>query len=483
MLVRLTLAVKNRRLQEYLERRLSLPDVRVECFTHPKDTWQKVVRSCGDVIVISKSFLLRPLDNGIALLNNLPENPTTIILNDGDSSEELARLTAAGADLALYSGISKKVLAETIEATLESRRQFFQKQQIGRKGVLPPKLVDFISDSEAMQVFITEVQQVVSGDSPILILGETGVGKEHLARAIHAESPRSNGPFIAVNAAAVPEQLLESELFGHAQGAFTGATRYHRGAFELAHGGAIFLDEIGEMPMHLQAKLLRVLQDYEIKPVGGEESVWVDVRVIAATSRDIEKEIILKNFRKDLYYRLSVLVLTIPPLRERKEDIPGLARRFVNELRHKINREVTRLSEDAIRALCNYEWAGNVRELMNVIERAVLICKTSEITLNDLPHVFQRSGFQIDQILPNGHAAPSAWMGKTLHEVKKEVIDAVEKLYLEMVLARTSGRIAEAAQISGIHPRGLYNKMKHLSLQKETYKQSNARQVGEIEKQ
>ena len=164
-----------------------------------------------------------------------------------------------------------------------------------------------------MRIFVDEVQQIVSSDSPILLTGETGVGKEHLARAIHAESHRSKGPFITVNTAAVPEQLLESELFGHEQGSFTGATRYRRGAFELAHGGTIFLDEIGEMPRQSQAKLLRILQDFEVRPLGSETSFWVDTRVIVATNRDLEKEIDRGDFRNDLYYRISVITLTIPP--------------------------------------------------------------------------------------------------------------------------------------------------------------------------
>lgn len=470
MLIRLTLAIKDKGLQRYLERKFSHPDVRVECFGHMRTAWQKVVRNCGDVIVISKSLLLRPIDNGIAFLNNLPENPTTIILHDSDSSEELAKLTAAGADVVLYSGISKRSLVEAIETTLDSRRQFVHKERFGRKGLLAPKINDFVLHSEVMRIFMNEVQQVIPSDSPILLLGETGVGKEHLAKAIHAESPRSTGPFITVNTAAVPEQLLESELFGHEQGAFTGATRYRRGAFELAHGGTIFLDEIGEMPLHLQAKLLRVLQDYEVRPVGGENPILIDVRVIAATNRDIENEIARKNFRKDLYYRLSVLVLTIPPLRHRKEDIPSLARRFINYYRHKIGREINRLSEQALQTLCNYEWPGNVRELMNVIERAMLLCKTDEITLNDLPHIFHKHISQIEQILPDGNFTPAAWMDKTLHEVKKEVIDKVEKLYLEMMLKKNHGRVGQAAQLAGIHPRGLYNKMKRLGLHKEDFK-------------
>jgi transcriptional regulator with PAS, ATPase and Fis domain len=320
-----------------------------------------------------------------------------------------------------------------------------------------------------MQLFMEEVHQVIPSDSPILLLGETGVGKEHLAKAIHAESPRSVGPFVSLNTAAMPENLLESELFGHEQGAFTGAIRYRRGAFELAHGGTIFLDEIGEMPLHLQAKLLRVLQDYEVRPVGGEKTIRLDVRVIASTNRSLEAEVARGNFRQDLYYRLSVLTLTIPPLRHRREDIPTMVRRFITFFRYKIGREINGLSDQALQALCNYDWPGNVRELMNVIERAMLLCKTDVINMAELPNVFHGN--------PAASAALSGvtwgaaeWLNKTLPELQKEVSAQVERLYLEMVLKKTGGRVAETARIAGIHPRGLYNKMKQAGLRKEAFK-------------
>jgi transcriptional regulator with PAS, ATPase and Fis domain len=321
-----------------------------------------------------------------------------------------------------------------------------------------------------MRIFMGEVQQVIPGFSPILILGETGVGKEHLAKVIHAESPRSMGPFIAVNTAALPEQLLESELFGHEQGAFTGAIRSRKGAFELAHGGTIYLDEIGDMPKHLQAKLLRVLQDYEVKPIGGERPILVDVRAIASTNHDLEKEVEEGNFRKDLYYRLSVVTLTIPPLRHRKEDIPVMARRFLNLYRHEIGREIDRLTEPVLEALSNYPWPGNVRELMNVIERAMLLCKTNEITMEDLPDVFKNKGKIASNSLFPENTFPEDWTEKPLPEIQKHVFDYVEKMYLERVLRKTQGRLNQTAQIAGIHPRGLYNKMKRYGLRKEDFK-------------
>ncbi len=471
MIIRLVLALDDRHLQKKLEKEFTGPDIQTEKYGHLKDAWQKVERSCGDVIIISESRLLQPVETGIANLNNLPENPVTIILHHSDSSEKMAQLTAAGADVVLSTGISHQSLVEAIDTTLESRRQFVQKESLARRGIISPRLGDFVMDSEVMRIFISEVQQIVQSDSPILITGETGVGKEHLAKAIHAESVRSNGPFVTVNTTAFPDQLLESELFGHEQGAFTGATRYRRGSFEQAHGGTLFLDEIGDMPLHLQAKLLRVLQDYEVKPLGSEKSIWVDIRVIAATNKDLEKEIEKGNFRLDLYYRLSVLSLTIPPLRERREDIPALSRRFINYNRYKLNKDPYRLSQDAIDVLCAYEWPGNTRELMNIIERAMLLSQHNEITLKDLPQIFHR-GINITSDIPD--IAPFLFVNgmknKTLPEILEAVRDHVEKKYIEMVLTETAGRVGRAAGKAGINQRGFYNKMKKYGLRKEDFK-------------
>ena len=470
MLIRMALAITDRSLQRHLAEKLSSSDVRIESFGHLRSAWQNVVRSGCDVITISEDLILCPADNGISILNELPENPTTVIIHGSDSAEEHAQLTAAGADVVLYAGISKKSMAEAIETTLDSRRQFILRKRFDRRGLTDPKIADFVSESQAMQIFMEEVLQVIPSDSPILLMGETGVGKEHLARAIHAESPRSGGPFVSVNMAAMPDQLLESELFGHEQGAFTGAIRYRRGAFELAHLGTIFLDETGEMPLHLQAKLLQVLQDYEVKPVGGETPIELDVRVIAATNNDLEKEIAQGNFRQDLYYRLSVLMLTIPPLRYRKEDIPALVRRFMAHFRYKIGREISGFSDQALQSLCNYAWPGNVRELMNVIERAILLSKTDEIGIDSLPNSFNSDNSGHAAIFPGMKSDAAEWLNKTLPEVQKEIMGQVERLYLEMALKKTRGRVDQTARIAGIHPRGLYNKMKRLGLRKQHFK-------------
>jgi len=470
VIIRVGLAVKESGLQGHLKRKLSDTDTRVETFSPPRSVWHKVLHSGCDVIIISAAFIIKPIDNGISILNELPENPTTVIIHESDSPEEHARLAAAGADVVLYAGISKMRIFQAIESALESRRQFIQRKRYDRRGISEPKITDFVTESQAMRIFMEDVHQVIPSDSPILLTGETGVGKEHLAKAIHAQSPRSVGPFISVNTAAMPEQLLESELFGHEQGAFTGAIRYRRGAFELAHGGTIFLDEIGEMPLHLQTKLLSILQDYEVKPIGGENTIELDVRVIAATNQNLEEAIAAGNFRQDLYYRLGVLMLTIPPLRDRKEDIPTMTRRFTTYFRYKIGREISGFSNKAMQALCNYDWPGNVRELMNVIERAMLLSKTDEIGMEELPNVFHGDASALATLMPNGNLGGTDWLQKTLPELQKEIMAQVERIYLERVLTKTGGRVGQAARIAGIHPRGLYSKMKQFNLDKEAFK-------------
>jgi DNA-binding NtrC family response regulator len=469
MLSKMVLAVKNLQLQKQLEEQIMLTDTQVEGIDHKKNVWYQVVQSCADIIIISDKLIPEPIESGVAILHALPEIPTLMILHESNSAEIQASYVTAGADSVLFSGIALGSLINAIEATAESRRQVLQHERFDQRGKIKPKITDFASSSEAMQIFMNEVQMVAPSDSLLLITGETGVGKEHLAKVIHAESPRATGPFVAVNTAALPEQLLESELFGHKQGAFTGATRSHRGAFEQAHGGTIFLDEIGEMPIHLQAKLLRVLQEYEIQPIGAEKPTWVDVRVLVATNRDLEEEVAKGNFRMDLYYRLSVVRLQIPCLRDRREDIPTLARRFVMQLKHKIGKDVSHISESAMSALCRYDWPGNIRELMNVIERSMLLCRDSEITMENLPNVFHYEkndpGGQ-----DRGYFSPENWKEKNLAEVKEDILGEVEKLYLEMALKTTQGKIKSTAKLAGITSRSLYSKMKKYGLHKELFK-------------
>jgi len=317
-----------------------------------------------------------------------------------------------------------------------------------------------------MNRLLATARRVARADSSLLVLGETGVGKEWLARAIHAESARSEGPFVAVNCAAVPETLLESELFGHEKGAFTGSVRARRGHFELAHGGTLFLDEVAEAPPHIQAKLLRVLQDRRIQRIGAERELEVDVRLVAATNRDPAAEIAAARLRPDLYYRLSVVVLRLPPLRERREDIPVLARSYLERFRRRLGREIEAVDDAALDALLRYDWPGNVRELINVMERAVLLCSGPRVGLADLPDEIARAAGPP----PRASAAPTTGATRPLREARRDVVTAFERAYLAEALRAAGGRVGEAAQRAGITSRALYTKMRQLGLDKDDFR-------------
>ncbi len=333
-----------------------------------KATGEKIAEGDYDLLLLERVVLG---EDPSAALEALPEHPAVVVLSPQDLPRERAELISAGSLAVLWLGLEDEVLSAAL-ASLANRTG-------APRAARRSKLDDFASTSPSMQRFLRLARRVTKGESALLILGETGVGKERLARSMHSESPRSGGPFITVNCGALPENLLESELFGHEEGAFTGAVRARRGYFELAHRGTIFLDEIGDMPLHLQVKLLRVLEDKSIQRVGSEKPIDVDVRIIAATNRDLKNEMEAQRFRADLYYRLAVVTLTVPPLRERREDIPELARGFLDRIRRQLGRPVTRFHPDAMEALLRHDWPGNVRELINVIERAVLLAPENEI--------------------------------------------------------------------------------------------------------
>lgn len=251
-----------------------------------------------------------------------------------------------------------------------------------------------IGDSPRMREVLNLLELVAPADATVLLLGETGTGKELAAKAIHQNSPRAQGPFVVVNCAALPEALLESELFGHERGAFTGATGRKEGRFLLAHRGTLFLDEIGELPAAIQAKILRVLQTREFEPLGGNRTVKADVRIIAATNRELEAMVREGNFREDLFYRLNVFPITLPPLRDRQDDLLRLAEFFLKRFREKYQRPVRSLAPEVVQAFRHYPWPGNIRELENVIERGVIMCQTETLNLQELPLALQNYAFE-----------------------------------------------------------------------------------------
>ncbi len=308
---------------------------------------------------------------------------------------------------------------------------------------------DIISKNPKMLAMFQLIQEIASLRSTVLIQGESGTGKELIARAIHFSGDRADQPFIGVSCAALAETLLESELFGHEKGSFTGAVSQKKGKFEIADGGTIFLDEIGDISPKLQMDLLRVLQERCFYRVGGSEEIKVDVRVIAATNVDLQQAVLDTKFRDDLFYRLNVINIRIPPLRERREDIPLLARSFVERLAHELGKDVGDISEGSLKLLLDHNWPGNVRELENAVERAIVTCRGRVLTEEDFTFLTQNGGEK------RGWSIPA---NLTLQELEKEVIVAT--------IQRTHGNIKEAAAALGIDRSTLYERIKKFEIQR-----------------
>ncbi|HEX15679.1 MAG TPA: AAA family ATPase, partial [Deltaproteobacteria bacterium] len=301
---------------------------------------------------------------------------------------------------------------------------------------------DIVTRNPRMLEILKVLPEVAVSDATVLIQGESGTGKELFARAIHDLSPRKDGPLVKVNCAAVPETLLESELFGYVKGAFTDAKRDKPGRFKLAEGGTIFLDEIGDMPLALQAKLLRVLESKEYEPLGATKTERADVRVVAATNRDLERMVKEGQFREDLYYRLNVFKIALPPLRERSEDIPLLVEHFIAKLNRKTGKDIQGLNEEAMRLLLDHPWPGNVRELENVLEHAFILCKDRWIRPEHLPEYLRKG----DTVISGG----------SLRQMERELI--------ERTLKSCQGNISHAARQLGIHRTTLWRKLKKYNL-------------------
>ena len=346
--------------------------------------------------------------------------------------------------------VAKPVVVEELSATIERAVLHAEQCRVALRvsRVADPSrpIPGIVGSSPSMQALTTLIRRVADGDATVLIRGESGTGKDLVARAIHASSPRAEQPFVGVNCAAIPANLLESELFGHVRGAFTSAHRDRSGLFSRAGGGTLFLDEIGEMPLPVQSKLLRVLQERVARPVGDDQERPFDARLVCATNRDLEAEVAAGHFRQDLFYRINVVAIDVPPLRARAEDILPLAEYFLGAIASRTGKAVTGLAPDAARRLLDYDWPGNVRELENCIERAVALARGSHIAGDDLPerirlHVPQRiSG-------PADAAAPLT----TLAEM--------EDRYIRQVLTAASGNKTLAARILGISRRSLYRRL------------------------
>ncbi len=394
--------------------------------------------------------------DGLETLRHIRENhpEQVVIMMSGHGTIETAvKATKLGAYDFIEKPLSLEKVLISIENALKVNRLVEENRSLKAKMA---KEYEMVGCSTAIQSLKEQIAIAAPTSGWVLITGENGTGKELVARAIHHYSKRSDKPFIEVNCAAIPEELIESELFGHEKGAFTGATAQRKGKFDQAHEGSLFLDEIGDMSLKTQAKILRILQERKFERVGGNRTIEVDVRVIAATNKDLEEEIQEGNFRQDLYYRLNVLPFHVPPLRERSEDIPLLAKHFLAYFCSKESREIKTLEPDAIEALAAYSWPGNVRELKNIVERLVIMSPRQTIALEDLPGSIQRSG--------NRDSGAKSYLpanGVSL----KQARDDFEREFILQKLQENEGNISRTAEAIEMERSNLHRKIKSYGIE------------------
>jgi two-component system nitrogen regulation response regulator NtrX len=403
------------------------------------------------------SDVVMPGRDGIALLEDFKAAGinSTIVMMSGQASIEMAvKATRLGASDFLEKPISTDKLLLTVENVLrlkhleEENRDL--KKRLGRHHI--------VWASPAMKEVMAQVEQVAASETRVCIRGETGTGKELVARTLHEKSPRRAGPFISLNCAAVPSELMETELFGHEKGSFTGAASRHTGKFEQAHHGTLFLDEIGDMPMTMQAKLLRVLEEGEIERVGGDKPFTVDVRVVVATHRNLEEQVRQGTFREDLYHRVFVFPIVLPPLRERREDIRVLAEHFIKQLDEQNHWKSRTLSSEAVAELERYPWPGNVRELRNVIERVLLFENKDEIQ----PATIQRALPQ--STVSAGAASNPQLTGALVSGMLSQRVEAFERETLLAVLKQNHHHMTNTAKALGLERSHLYKKCQQLGI-------------------
>ncbi len=396
-----------------------------------------------------------PKMDGITLLKRAREagiDSSFVMMTAFGSIETAVEAMREGAEHYLVKPLDVSAVKVVLEKALEKRRLLRDAAMLRERLRERHQFKNIVGDSPELQAVFDIVKRAAPTKATVLLLGESGTGKELVAQALHEESPRRDKPFVKVSCAALTETLLESELFGHERGSFTGAVGRKEGRFELADGGTLFLDEIGEISHALQVKLLRVLQTREFERVGGTQTLKVDVRLVAATNKDLAAEVKAGRFREDLYYRLNVVAVTLPPLRRRKGDIPALTAHFLDKYSKAYGKEVRGLAPGTLNALLAHDWPGNVRELENVIERAVVLCRTTELTSDDLPATLRGPRPRergVDGLIP----------GATMYDIEREAILRT----LEMV----NGSTARAADILGISVRKIQYRLKEYGARNE----------------
>jgi len=375
------------------------------------------------------------------------DRPIVIMISGHGTIETAVKATKLGAYDFLEKPLSIDRVLVVLKNAVESRRLRLQNEQL-RESVTTPS--NIVGDSVPMKALRQQLSLMASTNGRVLIFGESGTGKELVAHALHAMSLRAANPFVEVNCAAIPEEMIESELFGHMKGSFTSAHERKIGKLQKADSGTLFLDEVGDMSLKTQAKVLRSLEEQRFEPVGAHESIQVDVRVVAATNKNLEEEIEKGNFREDLFYRLNVIPFHVPPLRERKEDIPTLAAYFMDEFARAYGRRPKELMPQAVELLQEYHWPGNVRELRNLIERIVILHQQSKIDARHIPLQLARR--------------PAAERTQERYGSLQDVREAAEREYIQKKLEEAHGNVTRAAEILGLERSNLYRKMRALGI-------------------
>jgi len=399
--------------------------------------------SSPDVII---SDLVMPKLDGLALVRALreeqPDTPVVIITGKGSIDAAVEAVREGVFDF-VEKPLDPARLKVILQRALEKKETLHEMQVLRRRLGQVDAGVGLVGSSPPMRKAMELVEKVAPSKASVVITGQSGTGKEMVARAIHQLSPRRDKPFIAINCSAIPATLIESEMFGHERGAFTGADQRRLGAWELADGGTLFLDEVGEIPIELQAKFLRVVEEERLRRLGGKSEITVDVRVISATNRDLKEEIKAGRFREDLYFRLNVFHINLAPLKERREDIPVLVQHFIDRFSRDAGKKLQGVSSQAMKVLTDYAWPGNIRELRNTLERAVILCGTGAIDPEHLPSELAAGGGESAYLkLP---------YGLPLREIEKE--------YILATLSRLQNNKARTAQALGISEKTLYNKL------------------------
>lgn len=455
----------DRNLLELVKTKLDLANYEVRTAPNPEDAKEALN---GDGVDLAIVDLKLAGQDGMTLMEELHAiNPAmpVIILTGYGSIESAVEAIKRGAYGYLTKPFDHRELLLQIARALENRR--LTSENVRLKELLKEKydFANIVAKSDKMQKVLAGVSRIAQTESTVYIHGESGTGKEVIAKAIHLASERKNKPFVAINCAAVPETLLESELFGHEKGSFTGAVRSTKGFFTQAHEGTIFLDEIGDMPLSIQPKLLRALEERQFYPIGSEKPVQVDVRVIVATKKDLEEEVKKGLFREDLFYRIHVIPIRLPPLREREEDIPHLANHLLQKIARQMKKEVKGLTPQAMKKLMLHDWPGNVRELENTLEYAVTMAE-GEIVTEDLIETKVSRALDSQESALRGNSLPVNGPLKSLKEARAEF----EKGYLIRLLEHSNGSAAKAAEIAGKYRADFYDLLKKHGIKLQEFK-------------